>query len=395
MNETGNGRLVKGRGRFLPGILWSLLVAAVLLIASHAQLLPAAPDDWTIDWRTFLFSDRATEQRSDIAVVLVGEESLARYRYRSPVDRGLLAALVRAIDSAGPKAIGLDFILDRPTDPDKDEALLSVVREVASPIVLGGIDRRTRAASESHLKFQEEFLAKAGRPVGHLYFARDEDRLRISDQVVRYLMRPSPIPPERRPFAEILATLDQPMRPLASHHIAWLLPPEAAGTETFATFRVPEHEPGSDAARILPTSWRAALGNRFVLIGGDFVDRDQHLTPLSIADASRLPGILIHAQILAQLRDGRSIYVTPAWAEAAILFAVAGIGFWLGQRFRLKRFDSLVYVVSLCALVALGAFLFAKFRLIIPSTTVFFAWLAGVAGGHYSDWVLRRTQVSQ
>ena len=102
--------------KLLAGTLSSILAGLALVAASHTGLLPAAPDLFTYDWRTYLLAERAAKPSEDIAVILVDERSLTGYNYVSSIDRGLAAELVTLIDAAAPKAIGLNLIFDRPTD---------------------------------------------------------------------------------------------------------------------------------------------------------------------------------------------------------------------------------------------------------------------------------------
>lgn len=374
------------------GAIWSVIVAAVLMTLSAQSLLPEAPDKITYNWRTAILSDRAKEQRSDIAVVLINEDSLAKYWYRSPVDRALLAELVRAVDAAKPKAIGLDFIFDRAAEPAKQRALMLAIRDAKSPIILGAIDKRASSVKPSALKWQEDFLAKLGRPAGHLFFQRQPTRFSIGDDVVRFMLQPSETNPGRQSFAMMLADIDGKKFEPKSPYIDWILPPQERGTELFPTLRVPPHEPVDglgNGERILPADLRELLTGKIVLIGGDFVDRDKHLTPLSVLDDAAIPGVLVHAQILAQLLDGRSIETVPVWAEFAALVLLGTFGFYLGYRFKLKRFDFFVSLAGVVGLIALGAMAFSYAKLIIPSTTLFTAWIVGVTSGHFYHWAKR------
>ncbi|MBS0270504.1 MAG: hypothetical protein JSS54_16225, partial [Proteobacteria bacterium] len=67
--------------RLMLGLAWALLVMAVLMVMTARNLLPEAPDKWTYDWRTYFFSKRAETQRTDIALVLINEDTLAQYPY--------------------------------------------------------------------------------------------------------------------------------------------------------------------------------------------------------------------------------------------------------------------------------------------------------------------------
>ena len=75
-------------------------------------------------------------------------------------------------------------------------------------------------------------------------------------------------------------------------------------TETFLTLSA-EQVLGRSGGPALPIA--DMLSDRMVLIGGNFSDRDQHLIPLSVTDGRRYPGLFVHAQILAQIMDERSL----------------------------------------------------------------------------------------
>ncbi len=378
----------------LLGILWAGLVAFGLVVLSEANALPEGPDEWTYDWRTLFFSPSADEPRRDIALLIIDEQSMADYDYVSPVDRALVAKLLRALNTAGPKAIGLDFIYDRKSEEAKTQELIDSIRGVSAPIVFGAIDLRVRGFRDETLDYQENFIARTGKDAGHVFFAREKEKLKIGDQVVRYMGERSPSPPNCKSFAQLLAekvggVSEEPATP----YISWLLPPP--GDDLFPLFRVPRHQPGSPPDVILPPSWRQALKDRIVLIGGDFIDRDKHLTPLSIADGAKMPGVMVQAQILAQLLDGRSIYTFPPAAEMILLAVVCLVGFLANRRWRqLKRYDLFLYVGGIAVLILGGIVLFAGFRIIAPSTTLFFAWTLGVTGGHYASRILKGARIA-
>ena len=136
--------------RIIAGILFSVLAGLVLVAASRAKLLPAAPDKFTYDWRTYLLAEQAPHPRDDIAIIRIDERSLTGYNYVSPIDRGLIAEIVKRVDEAGAKAIGLDVIVDRPTEPQKDAALAEAIRQAHAPVILGAVDGRGGESAEGH-----------------------------------------------------------------------------------------------------------------------------------------------------------------------------------------------------------------------------------------------------
>jgi CHASE2 domain-containing sensor protein len=170
-----------------------------------------------------------------------------------------------------------------------------------------------------------------------------------------------------------------------SKQIAWLLPPKD-GTETFLT--VPA-EQVLDHDRIeLPI--KKLFQNRFVLIGGNFPDRDQHLTPLSVWSEARFSGLFIHAQILRQLLEDIHVYSLHQWYLYWPLILVAWIlGLMTGRRDRSGHYELVIEGISVAALVLISfvTFRFGNFIFIFPFVGVLLAWMAGVSGGHYSRLV--------
>jgi CHASE2 domain-containing sensor protein len=387
--------VTKRRSRFylLTGFVWSLIVAGALVALSQASFLPEGPDEWTYDWRTLFLSPEAESARSDIAIIVINEESMAEYDYVSPVDRGLMASLLTGLDAAQPKVIGIDFIYDRKSEDAKTQTLVDTMKTINSPVVFGAIDRRVRGFSEENFDYQQNFIAETGRDAGHVFFAREQETLKIGDQVVRFMGEDSPEPPHLPGFAQLVAD----KAGIAPHtpetpFISWQLPPP--GDDLFTLFRIPRHEPGSPPDVVLPESWRPALKDKIVLIGGDFVARDKHLTPLSILDGARLPGVMVHAQILAQLIDGREIRTIDWPTEMILLLIVAFAGYLFSRRWQIRKYDWFLYFVGIFVLVIIGIVMFWAYSLIAPSTTLFFAWTLGVTGGHYLPRLTKESQLA-
>jgi CHASE2 domain-containing sensor protein len=159
--------------------------------------------------------------------------------------------------------------------------------------------------------------------------------------------------------------------------------------DLFPVFRVPPHKPDAGPDVILPPRWRKALEGRIVLVGGAFADRDKHVTPLSIWDGARVPGVFIQAHILAQFLDGRSIQEVPPKIEFALLALAAFLGFLVSRQLPGRRFDWFFYGAGIVVLVAAGIGLFWVYSIILPTTLLFLAWTAGVSGAHYARHVLR------
>src|SRR5208282_2248828 len=99
-------------------------------------------------------------------------------------------------------------------------------------------------------------------------------------------------------------------------------------------------------------------------------DRDLHMTPLTVASLAPVHGVEIHAQILAQLRDGRSIRQMPWWAEFLAAAAVAGLGIIAARRWTLSGSGVISTTIAFLAIVTAGSLLFWEARFILPSATL-------------------------
>jgi adenylate cyclase len=359
---------------------YALGLTAAFVLAFFLIDLPHGPEHWSADLRTAYLSQRLPSQHPRIALIYVSSKTLDQYPYVSPVDRQLLADLVDRIDAAGAKAIGLDFIFDRPTEANKDNNLLQSIQRARAQIVLGAIDTRTLLADRAR-KFQDGFLKQAKRPVGHLYFDEDHDVLVISDGIVRFMAQPSSAQPARKSFAELLTEVEGSYPLPSTPYISWLLPPKN-GAETFLSLTAEQVLGRENPAIQLPLT--NLLGGKIVLVGGNFTDRDQHLTPLSVVSEERFTGLSIHAQILAQLLSRRSVYAL-SWSMELVIFIVAALaGIWFGRRDRSGRGHYLIELAGVVALIAVNAAAFYFFSLIFPITLTLLSLLAGATYGHYS-----------
>jgi len=370
----------------------AVFVGAFLL--AQLGLSWETPDEFTYDLRTALLSKVPANQRQDIALVLIDDASVAQYWSRSPVDRGLIAELVKAIDAAQPKAIGLDFIFDRHSEPSRDTALRDAIRAAVAPVILGVTTGHEGPLPSSNLQWQDEFVASTATKTpplaGTLFFGEPEETLTLGDNVVRKIGTPLADPDGRydKTFDVLLArqkdkaSIDIPHNRL----IAWLLQPRKKGTDTFATLHIPEHAPvdgHGDGHTVLSSGLSDVLTGKIVIVGADFIDRDQHRIPLSIDTKAPVPGAFIHAQIIAQLIDGRTILELPKFAEVVLVFLMCLAGYLIASRYSFFAIEMFSQLVFLLAIIVVGSVLFWMWSLILPTSTMFMGWLFGAIGeGH-------------
>ena len=351
-------------------------IALGILLLSTVGYIKAA-EHWTADWRTALFSKRNVSQDKNVALVLVTEDTLADSSVRIPMDRHLTAKIIRAVASAKPAAIGIDFIYARPTDPDADADLLAAIKDAQVPIVVGTVDENS-TLPEKQLAFHRKFLAETGRPGGHVFFERRLDPFAISDQTIRSMATDTRFGVPA--LALVMARFKKPDAKPRNATIAWLLTPED-GSQPF--YEVDAGDIIGDAEDAQPLL--APLAGKLVLFGSDLADVDRHLTPLSVSDDARVPGVLIHANILAQLLDGRSIERFGRISELALLLAMTTLGYAASRIAIARKFPKLLALAGSAALVILGFGVFKYAGYIVPYTSGLAAWVAGISFGAHRD----------
>jgi CHASE2 domain-containing sensor protein len=366
--------------RDLTTVGWTLLGAAGFVLTFLLIHIPDGPQHWSSDLVTAYFSRHPETQRNDIALIYVTDMTLQSLPYTSPVDRKLLASVVRAADNAGVKAIGLDFVFDRHSETLKDDELNAAIRDARAPIVIGGLDQRSVESPEG-IDYQLKFIAGTNRPVGHLYFDERRSPFIISDHVVRAIAPSNEQESYRQSFAEALAKASGSARELRSPQISWLLAPND-GSEIFTALSAEQLLGTGKLREALPL--KQLIGRKIVIIGGNFDDRDQHLTPLSVLGGAHYPGVSIHAQVLAQILDGRSAHVPGMIADAAMLAVIVVFGFWIGRRDIADRYHRAIETTGAISLVLLSIFCFLLFDFLFPFTLLFIGGMVGVVGGHYS-----------
>lgn len=366
-NSMFGGRRIRYL-RLFTGVGALMLIAALLWIPSFAPYLLRF-EHWTADWRTAYLADVPATQSSTVALVLIDDDTLKDYA-SSPIDRGLLARIIQAIDGAGARAIGIDVYFLKHTEPAKDATLVDAIRGAKANIVLGAIDERGQLQPFQR-DFQRDFLARLGRPVGYLNLHHDRD------DVVRFTSTPAPDTAFPKSFARLLAETAAPVYETdGGRPISWLARP-ADGTAAFASVRA--HDLLADPAK------GAVLKGRIVLIGGDFPNRDRHRIPLTVRDGETPAGVFIHAHIIAGLLEpGRAVSELGPLQVRAVLIIVAAVGFAVGwSLWRSSIVNSLGAGTATALLIAVDAAFFKGMRVLLPFTLALVAWVAGLTAGRF------------
>jgi CHASE2 domain-containing sensor protein len=155
--------------------------------------------------------------------------------------------------------------------------------------------------------------------------------------------------------------------------------------EPFQTFIVPPHKKVSGASNgeaVLPAFMQRFLKDRIVIIGANIIGVDRHRVPMTVATNSDVPGAYIHAQILAQIIDGREVRELPGlfviplifFASFFLVLIVEGYG---ADQSRIFEF------CLLAGIFAAGTLFFWFARINFPSSILLLAWLLVAFFGKY------------
>ena len=379
---------VQGKRASQPGstlmrrpLIWSgvfALLATLLLTDLVPRYAPGLLrfEHYLGDVRTALLSDQLPSQHPSVAIVAITDDTLAGYRTYLPVDRDLLARVVEAVDAAGAKVIGLDFLFTSPAD-GSEILLIEAIRRARAKVVLAAADERIGLSQVQRDK-QQAFLREVDRPAGYLNLATERD------SVVRFMAQPNAEdkPAYPKSFAALIAESAGFTSSQDRARIAWLRTPRD-GADTFLTISAeallrPADDP---VVQVL----RAGLKDKIVLVGGTLREIDTHLTPLTNRHEEKMHGVAIHAQMVAQMVDGRSIaqLETEAASLRLALAAVAALGFLVGWGFRRRRKGLFASGVVSAVIIAVDTIVFWQFRIILPLVLALAAWFLGEFSGHY------------
>ena len=379
---------VQGKRASQPGstlmrrpLIWSgvfALLATLLLTDLVPRYAPGLLrfEHYLGDVRTALLSDQLPSQHPSVAIVAITDDTLAGYRTYLPVDRDLLARVIEAVDAAGAKVIGLDFLFTSPAD-GSEILLIEAIRRARAKVVLAAADERIGLSQVQRDK-QQAFLREVDRPAGYLNLATERD------SVVRFMAQPNAEdkPAYPKSFAALIAESAGFTTSQDRARIAWLRTPRD-GADTFLTISAeallrPADDP---VVQVL----RAGLKDKIVLVGGTLREIDTHLTPLTNRHEEKMHGVTIHAQMVAQMVDGRSIaqLETEAASLRLALAAVAALGFLVGWGFRRRRKGLFASGVVSAVIIAVDTIVFWQFRIILPLVLALAAWFLGEFSGHY------------
>jgi adenylate cyclase len=399
------------KGQIAAAGILAIFVTLIVMVADYYHVFLEAPDNFLYDLKVSLFSKKI-ESQCPITIVYIDEASLADYPYKSPIDRVLIASVVKAIDRAKPKAIGIDIIFDRPTEPVRDEILSRTIQQVQAPLVLIGTDKSESGVRSEALQWQSNFLNnaslnKAKKIVASPFFGAEsavgtlESALSQRDNVIRTMEPFKASSDARKPFALALAEQTGIYQYPNSLLIDWLLP-SSDGREVFQTFNVPPHSKLSvdadkvsvdaNADAVLPKFMQDALANKIVIVAGNLTGSDWHRIPMTVMNNLEVPGAYIHAQILAQILSGREITDAPKIFTILVVFFSALLLYFGIELITEKHPEVLFEALIIGAAILFGWLMFAAIRVSFPSAQLLEVWFLVAFFGKYTSNFLKGLQ---
>lgn len=308
-------------------------------------------------------------QHPDIIILTITEETLARFPYRSPVDRAFLADTLDRLDRAGVRGILLDLLLDQPTELDKDARLRATIHGMKIPLMVS-YGHTEASLTEAQVAFQDEFIPREVRGLANL--VKDS-----RDQMVRWIHNGEKMPdgyfiPAVVPglVAKLGGTPPGKLVP-----IAWRGSPDSE-TGPFRFF--PVH-----MLPLLPEVW---FKGKIVLIGADLPMTDRHHSPFMLKPRSKesldrfgSAGVVVHAHALAQLLDHRRHPSLPDYWQW-LLIVGAGFGGMLMVSMNLWMVVRLLVIGVVIVLYWSGGFfIFHRYGVLLPLLAPTLAYLQGFA----------------
>jgi len=249
-------------------------------------------------------------QDPNIVIAAINEDTLKNFQYRQPINRGYLDTLVQSLASKGPRAIGIDILFDRKTEPLKDAALTKTLHSLNIPLVVA----YAKGSLVQDKEFLDDFVPESARALVNLGTDQTD--------TVRWVYPGETKPGGMMSFARALAAKVGVPTKAEQIPIVWHRSPE----RNIPAFK----EYPADTIQILPAAW---LKNKIVLIGIDVTLDDRHRTPFATVAGSSDPtmaGVVIQAHALSQLLDRKASPHVGWWTDFLIAFGAALIGAALG-----------------------------------------------------------------
>jgi adenylate cyclase len=369
----------------------SILLCALLIIAlgyKPFRELLVRLEYWTSDFRMVFLSDRTQVPHPKIVVVTFNNETFGG-QPRTPIPRDFHADVIAAIDSMHPKAIGLDFYFLKEQSTEADQKFKRALQQAKTEVVVGAVDESATLFEPRQFEYQEKFLNEIGRKTGYINLMFD------TGSVVRFTQPPAEGSKYRTSFAYQLALIGGAApAPIAldsnSIRIAWLVGPNF---DVRPFVNIPAHKVLAAQRETATSDVARAIKDSIVLTGIDFPYMDEHETPLTAWTGYPMKGMIIHANVIAQMLDGRYFYELTPFSRMVFLLGLGIMGLILSWLFWRRTVDVSGIGFATAGLVLVDALNFAVFRTALPLVFALYVWFAAVTFGHHAKtliWWMRQ-----
>ncbi len=301
------------------------VLALAVVMARFGWQLPVllAAERGLYDVRTAITAPRV-DQDGRVVLVTFTEETLAATGKRSPLDRVLLGRALANLDRLGPRAIGVDILIDQPQpDDDKLETALQAMKTPTWFAYSTNADN-----GEFIMPWQEKHLRDLFARVAQGSVRPASIRLDVdSDNAWRTWPSPAKAPPKLLVNAITGAPGFETFTGASVFR-----KPRFVGRPVFASFPIDLFAEPETAAAMAD-----AVAGKIVLIGADLPESDRFITPFTRLTGATTAGVELHATLIAQALDGRRPLPIPGlllWAAAIAVVLLAAItgGFDLPAR---------------------------------------------------------------
>lgn len=359
-------------------IVFSLFLALSSFLLTRYLPLFFSFEHKLADIRTANYSPQNESQVARVHFLKITEHELKEMTYRSPIDRAWLANLVETIDQRNPKVIALQILFDQPTEKDKDQKLINVLKTAKAEIVLASADSRLEL-DPLQKEYNEFFLQETGRPHGFVNLEKD------LDDVTRLLPRPVD---KNRPisFADMAASLYLAKSlPLVqkNEQISWL-----------RDVKKGEHAITESAASFIRDQPNIDLAGKIILIGQDVPYLDRHKTPFNNWGSfeNGMAGSKVMSQIIVQRLDGRRLKLLHPMLEFLLYFLSALLGWKIAVGTVLSRHQNILLPLLGILLIALDMLTFKAFSTILPAAMVIVTITAASTLAKYRNRLANRKE---
>ena len=330
------------------------------------------------------------EVQLPITIIAIDEESLQQLG-QWPWPRSAHARLLEKLREAEAAIVVFDVVFAEPSaDPKQDAAFAAAIRGFGPVVLAANLEYRETSLLRQWVRTDPlPLFVEAGAGAGLASIRTD------GDGVVRAV----PLS-QGALWLETIGRFDRARPGIVRHlsaaegdRIRYLGPP---GTfPTYSYYRMLEPE------KYLSANWKEVLRDNIVLVGRTLrvtsdlkaVESDAFFTPFLAKTGQMMPGVEVHANVIANMITGEKLHEAPREASIALV-VVAAVLCAIVMRAWLPLVSAAWAIMMLTALVALDVWLFQMRRMWIPpgaaAATIAFAYAGFGIRGFLAEQARRR-----